>query len=146
MSPLQQQPIYLSTRLDASCETFLARIFAQRQDVEIAYACDVDEKQLPIAVKTVQDLKGKAPKAVGSFEHILEDSEMDALVCATPEHWHSPATVLTCQVGKDVYVEAPASDDIWEGRKMVEAARKYKRVVQVGMQEICSSHWRKALL
>ena len=62
------------------------------------------------------------------------------MVCATPDHWHSLATVLACQAGKDIYVEKPASHNIWEGRKMVEAARKYNRVVQVGMQNRSSSY------
>jgi len=120
--------------------TFLAQLFAQRPDVEVAYVCDVDEKKLPAAVKAVQDKKGKAPKAVVSFEHILEDGDVDALVCAAPDHWHTVATILACQVGKDVYVEKPASHNIWEGRRMIEAARKYKRVVQVGMQNRSSSY------
>ena len=119
---------------------FLTQLFAQRPDVEIAYVCDVDDKKAELAAKAVQEKKGKAPAAVGSFEHILEDSDVDALVCATPDHWHSLATVLACQVGKDVYVESPASHNIWEGRKMVEAARKYNRVVQVGMQDRSSSY------
>jgi len=118
----------------------LTQFFAQRPDVEIAYVCDVDAKKAAIVAKDVQVKKGKAPTAVGSFEHILEDNDVDALVCATPDHWHSLATVLACQVGKDVYVESPASHDIWEGRKMVEAARKYNRVVQVGLQNRSSSY------
>jgi len=118
----------------------LIQLFAQRPDVEIAYVCDVDDRKAALAAKAVLDKKGKAPAAVGSFEHILEDSVVDALVCAAPDHWHSLATVLACEVGKDVYVESPASHNIWEGRKMVEAARKYNRVVQVGLQNRSSSY------
>jgi len=120
--------------------TALTTFFAERPDVEIAYVCDVNAQRLPGAVKLVQDKKGKAPKAVGNFQRILEDKNVDAMVCATPDHWHSLATVLACQAGKDIYVEKPASHDIWEGRKMVEAARKYHRVVQVGMQNRSSSY------
>jgi len=119
---------------------FLTQLFTQRPDVEIAYVCDVDDRKTALAAKAVQEKKGKAPAAVGSFEHILEDSDVDALVCAAPDHWHSLATILACQVGKDVYVESPASHNIWEGRKMVEAARKYNRVVQVGMQDRSSTY------
>jgi len=61
-------------------------------------------------------------------------------VVATPDHWHALATVMACQAGKDVYVEKPATQNIWEGRKAVEAARKYQRVVQVGMQNRSSSY------
>jgi len=120
--------------------TQLATFFAARPDVEIAYVCDVNAKRLPIAVKAVQDTNGKTPKAIGNFQRILEDKAVDAMVCATPDHWHSLATILACQAGKDVYVEKPASHDIWEGRQMVEAARKYNRVVQVGMQNRSSSY------
>jgi len=120
--------------------TALTTFFAERPDVEIAYVCDVNAKRLPVAVKAVQDTNGKTPKAVGNFQRILEDKDVDAIVCATPDHWHSLATLLACQAGKDVYVEKPASHDIWEGRKMVEAARKYNRVVQVGMQNRSSSY------
>ena len=120
--------------------TQLTTFFASRPDVEIAYVCDVNAKRLPDAVKLVEDKKGKTPKAVGNFQRILEDKNVDAMVCATPDHWHSLATVLACQAGKDIYVEKPASHDIWEGRKMVEAARKYHRVVQVGMQNRSSSY------
>jgi len=120
--------------------TALTGFFAERPDVEIAYICDVNAKRLRGAVKIVEDKKGKTPKTVGNFQRILEDKSVNALVCATPDHWHSLATVLACQAGKDVYVEKPASHDIWEGRKMVEAARKYNRVVQVGMQNRSSSY------
>ena len=115
--------------------TQLTGFFASRPDVEIAYVCDVNSNKLPGAVKVVEDKKGKTPKAVGDFRRILEDKSVDAIVCATPDHWHSLAAVLACQAGKDIYVEKPASHDIWEGRKMVEAARKYNRVVQVGHAE-----------
>ena len=91
-------------------------------------------------MKVVEDKQGKTPKTIGNFQRILEDKDVDAMVCATPDHWHALATVLACQAGKDVYVEKPASHDIWEGRKMVEAARKYNRVVQVGMQNRSSSY------
>src|ERR1039458_10100876 len=124
--------------------TQLTGFFASREDVEIAYVCDVNSQRLPAAVKLVEDKKGKTPKAVGHFQRILEDKNVDAVVCATPDHWHSLATVLTCQAGKDIYVEKPASHNIWEGRKMVEAARKYQRVVQVGMQNRSSSYCQTA--
>ncbi len=120
--------------------TQLTGFFADRPDVEIAYICDVNAKQLPGAVKVVEDKKGKTPRTVDDFRRILEDKSVDAMVCATPDHWHALATVLACQAGKDIYVEKPASHNIWEGRKMVEAARKYNRAVQVGMQNRSSSY------
>jgi len=124
--------------------TDLTQLFASRPDVEIAYICDVDNRKLQRAVKVVEDIKGRTPRTTGNFKRILEDKNVDAIVCAAPDHWHGLATVLSCQAGKDVYVEKPASSDIWEGRKMAEAARKYNRVVQVGMQNRSSSYARSA--
>ncbi len=124
--------------------TQLTAFFADRSDVEIAYVCDVNAKRLPEVAKVVESKQGKTPKMVGNFQRMLEDKNVDAIVCATPDHWHSLATVLACQAGKDVYVEKPVSHDIWEGRKMVEAARKYKRVVQTGTQNRSSSYGRTA--
>jgi predicted dehydrogenase len=124
--------------------TFLTQLFASRPDVEIAYVCDVDNRKFARAVKLVEDLKGRKPQVVGNFQRVLEDKDVDALVCATPDHWHALATVLACQAGKDVYVEKPPSHDIWEGRKTVEAARKYRRVVQAGLQNRSSSYAQSA--
>jgi predicted dehydrogenase len=65
---------------------------------------------------------------------VLDDKSIDAVVMATPMHWHAAGTILACDAGKDVYVEKPASHNIREGRLMIEAARRNKRIVQVGMQ------------
>lgn len=78
----------------------------------------------PDKVKRYQDIR-----------KLLADKDIDAVVIATPNHWHALATVLACQAGKDVYVEKPASHSIWEGRKMVEAARSNNRIVQLGTQQ-----------
>ncbi len=69
------------------------------------------------------------------FRKLLEMKDVDAVIIATPNHWHALGTILSCQAGKDVFIEKPASHSIWEGRKMVEAARKYKRMVQIGTQQ-----------
>jgi predicted dehydrogenase len=88
----------------------------------------------------VQEVTGKKPKAVDDFRTLLDDRHLDAVVNATPHHWHALGTILTCQAGKDVYVEKPACHSLWEGRKIVEAARKYNRVVQLGTQNRSSSY------
>ena len=77
---------------------------------------------------------GDPPKVVQDFRRALDDKSVDALVVATPDHWHCLATIWACQAGKDVYVEKPLSYNPWEGRQAVEAARKYERIVQVGTQ------------
>ncbi|MFZ5833564.1 MAG: Gfo/Idh/MocA family protein [Planctomycetota bacterium] len=109
--------------------------FLQRTDCRFSYLCDVDTTLFEPRQKTTADLQGgQAPKCVQDFRQVLDDKSVDALVVATPDHWHAMMTVFACQAGKDVYVEKPASYNPFEGQKMVEAARKYERVVQVGTQ------------
>ncbi len=113
----------------------LAHDFATRDDCEMAYVCDVDSRLFGSRAKSLAKRQGgKTPKCVQDFRKMLDDKSVDAIVIGTPDHWHAPATIWGCQAGKDVYVEKPTSHNPWEGRKMVEAARKYKRVVQVGTQ------------
>ena len=108
-------------------------------DVEIAAICDVYAPNLAKAAEV-------APTAAkhADFRRILDDKNIDAVVIGTPDHWHALMTVLACQAGKDVYVEKPTSVAIAEGRAMVEAARKYKRVVQVGTQQRSQPHFQQA--
>ncbi len=124
--------------------TYLAESFAQRPDAEIAYLCDADSRRFARAREAVEEAQNKRPKLVQDFRKILDDREVDVLVNATPDHWHGLGSIMACQAGKDVYVEKPMAHNIWEGRKMIEAARKYKRVVQVGMQSRSGAFSRKA--
>jgi predicted dehydrogenase len=112
----------------------LAGVFARDERAEVVALCDVDEAAFAKAIKVVEDRTGKAPRTEGDFRRLLDDRSIDAIVVAAPDHWHAPMTVLGCQAGKDVYCEKPASHNVVEGRRMVEAARKYGRVVQVGTQ------------
>jgi predicted dehydrogenase len=82
----------------------------------------------------VENVRNQKPKMTPDMQTVFDDKDVDAVTIATPDHWHGPATVYACQAGKDVFVEKPISHNIWEGRKMVEAARKYNRVVQCGTQ------------
>jgi len=111
-----------------------AQKFAARPDCEIAYLCDVDESLFPQRVAEVEKIQHRAPKATGDFRRALDDKSIDAIIIATPDHWHALATIWGCQADKDVYVEKPISHSPWEGRKMVEAARRYDRIVEVGTQ------------
>jgi len=86
----------------------------------------------------------KLPKCVQDVRKALEDKNLDAISIATPNHWHSLMSIWACQAGKDVYVEKPLSHNVFEGRKLVEAARKYKRIVQHGTQSRASGGWAKA--
>ena len=112
----------------------LAELFASMSDVNIPYICDVDQNVVEPAMKIVERAKGKRPTLVEDIRRVLDDKTVDAVVIATPIHWHAPGTILACEAGKDVYVEKPASHNLREGRLMVDAARKYKRVVQHGTQ------------
>ena len=112
----------------------MARWFGALPDVNVPSVCDVDQNVVGPAMKIVEELKGKRPKLFGDIRRILDDPLIDAIVISTPIHWHAPGTILACDAGKDVYVEKPASHNIREGRLMVEAARRNKRVVQLGTQ------------
>jgi predicted dehydrogenase len=104
------------------------------ENVEIAALCDCDENRVNAATSLVVKHSGRRPAAFADAQKLLEDKTIDAVSLATPNHWHALQTIWACQAGKDVYVEKPASHNIFEGRKMVEAARKYNRIVQHGTQ------------
>jgi predicted dehydrogenase len=103
-------------------------------NVRIATLCDIDERLFPEAVAEVEELAGYRPATETEYRRVLDDKNIDAVSIATPNHWHALQTIWACQAGKDVYVEKPVSHTLLEGRKMVDAARKYNRVVQTGTQ------------
>jgi len=112
----------------------LLRSFASQKDVQVAYVCDVDGEHAEKGKKIVQEAADSVPKVVRDLRKVLDDRLVDAVVIGTPDHWHGPATILACQAGKHVYVEKPGSHNIREGRLMIEAARRHRRLVQVGTQ------------
>jgi predicted dehydrogenase len=112
----------------------LADSFAKRPNVQVKYLCDVDQTRADSAAALIAKVEGQSPQAVTDFRKILDDPQVDALICAAPNHWHGPATILACTAGKHVYVEKPASHNAREGELMIEAARKHKRAVQMGSQ------------
>ena len=112
----------------------LAKIFSQLAGVEVKYVCDVDSTRADNCAEQLQQLIGKRPASITDFRHILDDQTVDALVCAAPNHWHGPATILACAAGKHVYVEKPCCHNPREGELMVKASRKFRRAVQVGSQ------------
>ncbi len=103
-------------------------------NVEVAALCDVDDAVFDKHVKILADKGKPKPKIYKDIRKLLEDKEIDAISIATPNHWHSLMAIWACQAGKDVYVEKPMSHTLWEGRKLVEAARKHNRIVQHGSQ------------
>jgi predicted dehydrogenase len=114
-------------------------------DVEIAALCDVDDNLRPAAMRSVSERQNRPPRWERDFRRLLDDGSIDAVVVATPDHWHAPMTVLACQAGKDVYVEKPVSHNLLEGRAMIEAARRSGAVVQSGLQQRSGSHFQSAV-
>lgn len=124
---------------------FLATSMAGFPDVEVTAICDVDQRVLPDASHEIEQAQGRLPRWETDFRRILDDSSIDGVIIGTPDHWHALMTVLACQAGKDVYVEKPVSHNVIEGQRMVDAARKYGRVVQAGTQQRSGEHFRTAV-
>ncbi len=101
---------------------------------EVTHLCDLHDGELSKTAEFISDVQSRKPKFDKDIRHVLDAKDVDAVIIATPDHWHSPMSILACQAGKDVYVEKPHSHNIWESRKLVEAARKYARIVQIGTQ------------
>lgn len=114
----------------------LKRGFAQLKNVEIKTLCDVDANLYPSRSSGDKTLLEKVPAFKPGFQQdlrrVLDDKDIDAVVIAVPNHWHALASIWAMQAGKHVYVEKPAAHTAWEGRQMVDAARHYNRIVQVG--------------
>jgi len=123
----------------------LLESFVAQKDVVVVNDCDPDANRMNQAARVVEQATGKAPKAVADLRRVLDDREVDAVVVATPDHWHAPATILACEAGKHVYVEKPCCHNIREGRLMVEAARRHGRIVQVGTQSRSAEYIIKAM-
>ncbi len=113
--------------------------------VECAALCDVDGNVLGERVKSFEDLTDSKPDAYTDYRKLLEDDEIDAVIIATPDHWHCKIMVDACEAGKDVYVEKPMANSIEEVRIMQQAARAYGRVVQVGQWQRSGKHWQDAM-
>lgn len=108
--------------------------FAGRKDTEITYICDADRNVGEKRTKEVAKRQGREPQFVDDLRKVLEDKSVDIVSIATPNHWHALGAIWSIQAGKDVYVEKPVSHNVSEGRRIVEAARKYKKICQTGTQ------------
>jgi predicted dehydrogenase len=105
------------------------------KQASVAWVCDVDAKRAAACVDAVsEESGGPTPKTTNDMRKVLDDKSVDVVIIGTPDHWHAPATILACDAGKHVYVEKPASHNLREGRLMIDAARRNKRIVQVGTQ------------
>jgi predicted dehydrogenase len=112
----------------------VAKNFARQENCEVAYICDVDSRAAEKSASEIEAIQKKRPQILKDFRKALEDKSLDAVLIATPDHWHAPASILACAAGKHVYVEKPCSHNPREGELLIKAARKYKRLVQMGNQ------------
>ncbi len=119
--------------------------FGGRSDCEIAALVDVDEVVANRRADEIEKSKGKRPTIYGDLRKCLENKDIDIVSIATPNHWHALAAIWAVQAGKDVYVEKPVSHNVSEGRRIVEAARKYEKIVQTGTQSRSNSGMREAI-
>jgi predicted dehydrogenase len=115
--------------------------FLKQPEVEPVAVCDVYQ---PFREQGAAMTEGRA-KAYKDFREVLDRKDIDTVIVATPDHWHALITIAACQAGKDVYCEKPLSLTVVEGRKMVDAARKYNRVVQAGSQQRSGAHYAQAV-
>lgn len=106
----------------------------KRDDVIYSWVCDADSKKAEAAAKKIQELTGQTPKITKDMRQVFDDKAVQAVLMATPDHWHAPGAILAANAGKHVYVEKPCSHNLHEGRLMIEAAAKNKVAMQVGTQ------------
>jgi predicted dehydrogenase len=119
--------------------------YSRLPDAQVVALCDVNTAQTERGAELAERLHGAKPRLYRDLRRLFEDKSVDAVSIATPNHWHSLATIWACQAGKDVYCEKPASFNIFEGRQMVAAARHTGRMVQIGMQSRSLAHKQRAV-
>lgn len=120
--------------------SFHLRQLVKMDDVSVVAAADVSQQKLDRAAAVAPGVR-----AMKDYRALLDAKDVDAVVISTPDHWHAIPTIEACQAGKDVYVEKPLGHNIREGRTMVQAARKYNRVVQLGTQHRSGPTWIEAV-
>ncbi len=119
--------------------------FGKRNDCELAAIVDVDETVAHRVADSIEKTYGKRPEVYSDMRKCFEDKSIDVASIATPNHWHALAAIWAIQAGKDVYVEKPVSHNVSEGRRIVEAARKYNKIVQTGTQSRSNPGMREAI-
>ena len=114
----------------------------QVDPVEVVALCDVDSKSLKAAAEltATRQKSGETPRTYGDYREMLKQEELDLVLVATPDHWHALPMIAACKAGADVYCQKPIGVDIREGQAMLAAARKYERVVQIGLQRRSTPH------
>lgn len=121
------------------------KAFTGMEGVEVVCLVDPDSRLFEDRTESVEEKTGRRPRCVQDIRKVLDDKTIDVVSIATPNHWHSLMTIWACQAGKDVYVEKPMSHNVFEGRKAVEAARRYGRIVQHGTQSRTWGEWHRIM-
>ncbi|MBI3682036.1 MAG: Gfo/Idh/MocA family oxidoreductase [Acidobacteria bacterium] len=114
--------------------------YTKIEDCHVAAVCDVNQAAQERAVALVERVRGHKPKVYTDMRQLFEDKDVNAVSIATPNHWHALSTIWACKAGKDVYIEKPVCHNVYEGRQMIAAARKYNRMVQAGTQSRSTAH------
>ncbi|MBM4074848.1 MAG: Gfo/Idh/MocA family oxidoreductase [Planctomycetes bacterium] len=114
-------------------------------DVEVRGLCDVDESQFAPSVRLIAESTSVSPTCVTDFRRLLDDPAIDAVVIATPDHWHVPMTLAAVQSGRDVYLESPATHSIEEGEFLIGASQSSHQILQIGLQQRSGTHFRSAV-
>ena len=122
----------------------MARSFIKTGRAEITAVCDVDGQILSERTKDIESLQKKAPRACADFRRVLEDKDIDAVIVATPDHWHAIMAIRACEAGKDVYLEKPCAHNVRECRLIAQAARKHGRIIQHGTMQRSGAHFQEA--
>ena len=118
--------------------------FFGNPEVTCPVICDIDDAMIAKGLEVCAKHNRPKPDTTKDFRRVIERADVDAVIIATPDHWHALPTVMACQAGKDVYVEKPLALTIAEGRAMVEAAKRHHRVVQMGSQWRSAKHIQEA--
>ena len=121
------------------------RSILEMPDVEVVALCDVDRSVLERRAGELAEMTGKSARLYGDFRALLDEDDIDAVMIATPDHWHPIMTIAACEAEKDVYVEKPLANSIEECNRMVAAAEHFDRVVQVGQWQRSGPHWDEAI-
>jgi predicted dehydrogenase len=119
--------------------------YLRRDEVDVISVADIDDHHAGQTAERIKKAKGNTPKTTRDYRELLDDKDLDAVIIATTDHWHAAPTIHACQAGKDVYCEKPLAHNVREGQAMIEASKKYKRVVAVGTQQRSSENFRKAV-
>jgi predicted dehydrogenase len=118
---------------------------AIKAGAEFKTFCDLDQAVLDKVNPVLEKAQGKRPGTTKDFMKVLEDKDIDGVLIATPDHWHARMGILACQAGKDIYIEKPLTQTIQDGRAVVQAVRKYKRIAQMGTQNRSVEHMQSAI-